>query len=106
MTKEERVIKIKEHIDAVYGADCAYYNVDGFAIADELDNAGYRKISDVVREIFEKIDKIIDEKYNKFVFGSQQYESDEETDAIINYSDTISDALRELRKEYINEEDL
>ena len=56
MTKEERVIEIKEHIDAVYGADCAYYNVDGFAIADELDNAGYRKASDVAREIFADIE--------------------------------------------------
>ena len=56
MTKEERVIKIKEHIDAVYGADCAYYNVDGFAIAEELDNAGYRKISDIAKEILKEID--------------------------------------------------
>ena len=59
MTKEERVIKIKEHIDAVYGADCAYYNVDGFAIADELDNAGYRIASDVALGVIKKMEQIL-----------------------------------------------
>lgn len=43
MSKEKQIIGIKECIDAVYGADCAYYDVDGFAIANEIYNAGYRK---------------------------------------------------------------
>ena len=43
MSKEKQIIEIKECIDAVYGADCAYFDVDGFAIADEIYNAGYRK---------------------------------------------------------------
>lgn len=43
MSKEKQVIEIKECIDAVYGADCAYFDVDGFAIAEEIYNAGYRK---------------------------------------------------------------
>lgn len=43
MSKEKQIIGIKECIDAVYGADCAYYDVDGFAIANEIYTAGYRK---------------------------------------------------------------
>lgn len=43
MSKEKQIIEIKECIDAVYGADCAYFDVDGFAIANEIYNAGYRK---------------------------------------------------------------
>ena len=43
MSKEKQIIEIKECIDAVYGADCAYFDVDGFAIAEEIYNAGYRK---------------------------------------------------------------
>ena len=46
MSKEKQIIEIKECIDAVYGADCAYYDVDGFAIANEIYNAGYRKQSE------------------------------------------------------------
>lgn len=45
MSKEKQIIEIKECIDAVYGADCAYFDVDGFAIAEEIYNAGYRKQS-------------------------------------------------------------
>lgn len=43
MSKEKQIIEIKECIDSVYGADCAYYGVDGFAIANEIYNADYRK---------------------------------------------------------------
>ena len=46
MSREKQIIEIKECIDAVYGADCAYFDVDGFAIANEIYNAGYRKRSE------------------------------------------------------------
>lgn len=55
----------------------------------------------LVREIFEEIEKIIDEKYNRFVFKSQPFDADEEIEAIINYSDCISDGIAELKKKYI-----
>lgn len=55
----EQIIEIKECIDAVYGQDCAYYDVDGFAIATEIYNAGWRKQSEVAREIFEEIDDLL-----------------------------------------------
>lgn len=44
MSREKQIIEIKECIDEVYGQDCAYYDVDGFAIANEIYDAGYRKL--------------------------------------------------------------
>ena len=55
MSKVKQIIEIKECIDAVYGADCAYYDVDGFAIANEIYNAGYRRQSE--GEWIKKYDK-------------------------------------------------
>ena len=59
MNKEKQIEEIKECIDAVYGADCAYFDVDGFAIADEIYNAGYRKASEVAEEIFAEIEELL-----------------------------------------------
>ena len=50
-SKEEQVIQIKECIDAVYGAACEYYDIDGFAIADEIYEAGFRKQSEKTIEL-------------------------------------------------------
>lgn len=41
--KEKQIEEIKDTIDSVYGCDCDYYGVEGFAIADALYEAGYRK---------------------------------------------------------------
>jgi hypothetical protein len=41
--RAKQIEEIKDAIDSVYGCDCAYYGVDGFAIAEALYNAGYRK---------------------------------------------------------------
>ena len=43
MNENKQIEEIKECIDTVYGADCAYFDVDGFAIANEIYEAGYRK---------------------------------------------------------------
>ena len=43
MSREKQIIDIKEGIDSVYGADCAYFDVDGFSFANKIYNAGYRK---------------------------------------------------------------
>lgn len=56
--------------------------------------------TELAKEIFEEIEKIIDEKYNRFIFKDQPYDSDEEIDAIINYSDSVSYAIAELKKKY------
>lgn len=44
MTKNEIILDIKDCIDNTYGCDCAYYDVDGFAIANEIYKRGYRKV--------------------------------------------------------------
>lgn len=41
--REKQIEEIKDTIDSVYGCDCAYYGVEGFAIAKALYDAGYRK---------------------------------------------------------------
>lgn len=37
------ILEIKDCIDSVYGADCAYYGVDGIGIATVLYEDGWRK---------------------------------------------------------------
>lgn len=36
------ILVIKECIDDIYGQDCAYYNVDGFKIAENIYDRGFR----------------------------------------------------------------
>ena len=48
---KEQIEEIKDCIDSVYGSDCAYYGVDGLAIAEALYNAGYRKQSENTVEL-------------------------------------------------------
>ena len=55
-----------------------------------------------VEKIFEEIEKIIDEKYNHYVFGDNDLDSIEQ-DAIINFSDDLSDCFAELKKKYTGE---
>jgi hypothetical protein len=40
---EKQIEEIKDCIDSVYGCDCAYFGVDGLAIAEAIYNEGYRK---------------------------------------------------------------
>lgn len=54
---------------------------------------------EVAREIFEEIEKIIDEKYNHYVFGNNDLDSIEQ-DAIINFSDSISECFTQLKNKY------
>lgn len=44
----KRIEEIKDTIDSLYGADCAYFGVDGLGIASALYEAGYRKPSQPV----------------------------------------------------------
>lgn len=55
---------------------------------------------DLARQIFGKIEKIIDEKYSFFVHKS---EYDEEVEAIINFSDSISNDIDDLKEKYIGD---
>lgn len=66
---EKQIEEIKDCIDSVYGCDCAYFGVDGLAIADAIYKADYRKQSDTAREIFAEIGKILTAKYNAIQAG-------------------------------------
>ena len=88
----EEIVKFK---DMAY-AELRSYNEE---LKAKLDQAK----QEVAEQIFEEIDKIIEEKYNRFVFKPQQYDSDEEVEAIVNYNDVIVDSLAELKKKYIKD---
>lgn len=45
---KKQIMEIKDCIDNAYGVDCAYFGVDGFAIAHSLYKAGYRKQGEVI----------------------------------------------------------
>lgn len=55
--------------------------------------------TEVAREIFAEIERVIGNKYNHYVFGNNDLDSIEQ-DAIINFSDTLSDEFSELKKKY------
>lgn len=65
----KQIEEIKDCIDSVYGCDCAYFGVDGLAIAAAIYKADYRKQSDTAREIFAEIGKILTAKYNSIQAG-------------------------------------
>ena len=74
ISKENQIIEIKECIDAVYGADCAYYDVDGFAIANEIYNAGFRKQSEPKKPRFYDVKfRQRGTKYGEFVTLERAY---------------------------------
>ena len=56
-----QIYEIKDVIDSLYGCDSAYYGVDGTAIATVLVVKGYRKQSEVAREIFAKLEREIED---------------------------------------------
>ena len=57
----------------------------------------------VALEIFGEIDEIINEIYNKHIFGVNDLD-DIEKDAVIKYSDDITDKIAELKKKYTEEQ--
>lgn len=66
--------------------------------AEELYNAGYRKGSDTAREIYKELFEKQTEVYNKYVFKNDDYD-DLETNAIINFSDSLSYEFEKYFKE-------
>lgn len=97
---EEMAKVIKSSLD---GLGSENFNFTGDEIstmfAEALYNAGYRKASDVAREIFEEIDKIVDKHYNNHIFGNNDLD-DLEHDAIINFSDDVIYDIDKLKKKY------
>lgn len=58
---------------------------------------------ETAREIFEEIEKVIGDKYESYVFDNNDLDSIEQ-DAIINFSDEISDSFEEIKKKYTEEQ--
>ncbi|MBR2335828.1 MAG: hypothetical protein IKA62_06370 [Clostridia bacterium] len=58
----------------------------------------------LAEEIFEEIEKVIGDKYNHYVFGNNYLDSIEQ-DAIINFSDELSDCFEEIKKKYTEEKE-
>ena len=58
----------------------------------------------LAEEIFEEIEKVIGDKYNHYVFGNNDFDSIEQ-DAIINFSDELSDCFEEIKKKYVEEKE-
>lgn len=99
MNKQNLIYEIKDCIDSLYGLDCAYFGVDGIAIATILAEQGYRKQSEVAREILEEIYKIIDKHYNMHIFSVEDL-SDVEQEAVMNFSGDVTYDIAELKKKY------
>lgn len=76
---KEQIEEIKDCIDSVYGSDCAYYGVDGLAIAEALYNAGYRKQSEGENiSQMHPSDEFICEKCGLIIRDCCRYEIDED----------------------------
>lgn len=43
LKSEKELLELKDCIDAVYGSDCAYFDVPGDLIAKEIQSRGFEK---------------------------------------------------------------
>lgn len=77
---------------------------DSMTDAEYLHDKGYRKASEVALEVIGEVEKIIDAQYNKHIFGNNDLD-DIEKDAIINFSDDISNRIDELKELYEEQKD-
>ena len=57
---------------------------------------------DSVGIIFTEIDKILDETYNRHIFGPEDLE-DEEKEAVMNFHNDMWSRVEELKKRYLEE---
>jgi hypothetical protein len=67
--------------------------------ATAIYNAGYRKENDTAREIYKELFEKQTEVYNKYVFKKDNDYDDLETNAIINFSDSLSYEFEKYFKE-------
>ena len=82
--------------------DNGNYTINAKAVKAAIDRTPTADVmpkSETAREIFDEIEKIIDEKYNHYIFGNNDLD-DLEHEAIINYSDDLSSSFDELKKKY------
>jgi hypothetical protein len=81
-----------KHCEIICNVDCTKY---GKAIKE----SGYRKESDTAREIYKELFEKQTEVYNKYVFKKDNDYDDLETNAIINFSDSLSYEFEKYFKE-------
>ena len=103
MNIDKEIDKLAKDLCAKYSPNCTGCP-DCVAKGDAktLIDKGWRKASDVAREIFKEIDTIIDIRYNKHIFGDSDLD-DIEKDAVINFSDDISNDIEKLKTKYTEE---
>lgn len=99
MEKEKQIEEMAKVIEKVFD-DLYYegYDPDSEETARALYAANYRKASDVAKEIFAEIEKIIDKHYNKHIFDSDL--EDTEIEAVMDFSGDISYDIYELKNKY------
>jgi hypothetical protein len=100
----EQIKEIKEMADIIHEGDCPivvlFYN-DSLTLAENLYNKGYRKTSDVAREIFEEIEKISAKAYNDFMYNRRC--TAEIENYVEQFSNNIDIDIAELKKKYESE---
>lgn len=69
---------------------------------EQIDIAVKLAKTEAYKECIEKVNNIINEIYNKHIFGSNDL-FDEEKDAVVNFSDDVTYALDNLVKEMVGE---
>ena len=70
------------------------------ALKEKHENANNK--GELYKEILAKVGEIITEIYNKHIFGSNDL-TDEEADAVINFSDDVTYALDKALKELVGD---
>lgn len=78
---------------------CIEVNCEKTWLAEALYNAGYRKASDVALEVISKVEKRVNDAYNKHIFGSDL--EDTEKEAIMDFCVDIT--LYDLKEKYESE---
>lgn len=99
MSREKQIEEMHELSESIYMSGHGLEWKDSDDIAEQLYNAGFRKQSEVAREIFEEIEKVIGNKYEYYVFDNMDIEGVEQ-DAIITFADTMKRHFDELKKKY------
>ena len=86
--------------DAMYDQSTEIKNLQ--CINDHLDDFVLEATQEAEKEIFSEIDKIIDEIYNRHIFGNNELD-DIEHEAIMNFSADISYRIDKLKQKYKEE---
>ena len=109
MSKKEQIKTMEKQIEEIACDKCLHYGACLFnseyvptPCHKYENNAGYRKASDVAREIFEEIEKTTASVYNDFMFNRDGVGM--RAHYVVEFSDELDLAIAELKKKYTEEE--